>query len=169
MDLSNFDTVEAERGATLIVDNPVTGEALIDEASNEPVELELLGKDSTTYRERSHKVQTKRLNKSVRGGKFKVDQSGLEEDNLHMLVLCTVGWKHMVIDGEELEYSIMNARTLYERCPWLREQAEAFINERCNFMGNSHSGSSDTQSGGSNKTSQSASRRKPRSRVAADA
>jgi len=50
------------------------------------------------------------------------------------VIRCTLAWRGIVYEGEALECNPGNARRLYAALPWLREQVEAFIADRANFL-----------------------------------
>jgi len=58
----------------------------------------------------------------------------LDNDSLDLLAACTLGWSGFVVDGSELECNTENARRLYRQFPWLREQAQQYIDDRANFL-----------------------------------
>lgn len=132
MDLGQLDTVKASNsGAVMQVRHPTTG-AVID-----GVTVTLLGIDSDAYREREAITADKRLQKILKRSGNKLSTSEMREDTLNMLVACTVGWEGVVLDGAPLPFNPANARKLYQRVPWLREQVEEFVGDRANFLGNS--------------------------------
>lgn len=144
MDLSKLDTVAAcDEGADLELTHPITGAVLTDEKTGEAVSIKLIGADSKEYQSLTHKAQTKRLNKRLsRGGVVKMTAEELDADALELLVHCTKGWKHVLVDGKELVFNETNARQLYTRFPWIRDQVSDFVQERANFLGESSNHSS---------------------------
>ena len=140
MDLSSLDTQQkSDEGATMHLAHPVTDEPLwIDEDGQDPkpVEIDLLGVDSHKYTQAAHDQQSKRLKRAGRRGRIDVTGEEIEADQISLLVSCTTGWRNLVVDGETIPFNQMNARKLYARFTWMREQAQAFINDRSNFLGN---------------------------------
>jgi len=135
MDLSNLDvSKKAEDGAILELDHPVTGDPLIDEESGEAISIILLGTDSKTYRDKQREYQRKRLSKMTKKRGKEMDLTMSDEDACDLLATCTVGWEHMVENGEELEFSKEAAYKLYMKYNWIREQVDMFIADRENFM-----------------------------------
>lgn len=125
-DLSNFDTCAAgNEGAEMKLLNPETGEEL------GPVFV-LAGADSDVYVSKQRKNINKRL-RNKRGAKG-IDAELIESEAIDLLAECTLNWRDVVLDGETLPFSKNNARELYTRFPWIREQADAFIGDRANFI-----------------------------------
>ncbi len=136
MDLSKFNTKDlSDKGAVMVVEDPTTGKDLLTD-DDEPVTITLLGKDSKVYRELSHKRTNQQLEQAVRSKKAKVSAEEMEGDALDILAACTTGWSHIEDEGESLECSRINARKMYEKYPWLKEQADSFILDRSNYLGN---------------------------------
>lgn len=131
MDLAKLDTVKgAEEGAAMEVLNPADGTVLRDD-NGEPITIWLLGSDSEKVRKRQRLEINKRLK---RGNRSRMTAEELEEDGLNLLAFCTVSWKGIVLDGEAPVCSAEAARKVYDRLPWLREQVDAFVGDRANFL-----------------------------------
>lgn len=130
-DLSQFDTVAAaNQGATLHLRHPATGKKLEDAEGN-PITITLAGSDSDLYRKAQRQITNRRLNETKKRGGLKMTSEELEEEALDILVACTLGWSsNLVIDGEVPA----NARKIYQRLPWTKEQADDFVNERSHFL-----------------------------------
>lgn len=147
MDLSNLDTSAlAEAGAELLLTHPDTGEPLLDEATGESVTITVLGKDSKSYRQKSHELSSRQLNKRIGAaqngqGKIKINTVELDNNVLELLAFSTREWKHIQVGKQELPCTFDNAKMLYTRFPWIREQVDAFVADRANYLGNSRSAS----------------------------
>lgn len=137
MDLKQLDTTsKSDAGAIMALRHPVTGAPLFDEESKEEVTITLLGVDSKKYQQTQHASATERLNRSVgKGGRVKLSTEQIANDSITLLVKATLGWDHVQEGGEELDFSVANARHIYEAYPWIRDQAEMFIEDRANFLG----------------------------------
>lgn len=124
MDLS---TLEPTReGAEMAVRHPAT---------NAPVEgmsITLLGMDS----ERALRAQRAATNRRLKQGvqRMKLTAEELEADGLELLAALTVAWKGVELDGKELPCTAENARMLYGKFRWLREQVDEFTGDRANFL-----------------------------------
>jgi hypothetical protein len=136
MDLTKFDTkAAAQAGADLHLNNPATGALLYDDESGEAVAIQLLGSDSREYQAAGHRAATKRLDQAGRSGRIKLTADELDEERLACLLDVTTGWSYITVGGEHLECTRVNARRVYTDFPWIREQAENFVNDRGNFLG----------------------------------
>ena len=133
MDLSKLNTSDAsEAGEKMEVMHPVTGAPILDGTT--AVSLLLAGQDSDRYRSMDRKISNKRLATSRNGQRLQLTAEGIDADNLQRLIACTLGWTGIGWDGAAKECTPENAREAYETLPWLREQAEAFISDRANFL-----------------------------------
>jgi predicted glycosyl hydrolase (DUF1957 family) len=138
MDLGNLDfSKQAEEGAWLHLEHPTTGDPLETEGS--PVRVLLLGRDSAAYRKAAHKAQDARLKAAARGaaGARGLTAEVLERESIRVLAACVVDWEGIVVDGEALEYSHAAAVELLERFDWIKQQVDAFVEDRANFLGES--------------------------------
>lgn len=127
-DFATRDVVaKAEEGAELEVLDPVTGEAV-------GVYIMLAGADSAVHRKAVTNVSKRRLNgqKGFRAKGF--DPEKMEAENIEVLAACTLSWKGVLVDGAPLTCSRDNAIKMYTRFPWLREQVEAFISDRSEYL-----------------------------------
>lgn len=124
MDLSTL-AVSTE-GSELTLTHPVTGAPL-------PVKITLLGTDSPTFRKAQRAIANRRLKQAK---KTSITVEEIENEGIDALVSCTVGWSGVEIDGKKLDFNPENVRKLYTdlRLPFIREQVDAFIAERANFM-----------------------------------
>ena len=131
MDLNSLDVVKrAEDGEWMDLLDPVTGQALIDEETKETVSIQLAGADSKRFRRAQHETAQRRKNR--RG---EVSPEEADATVVDWLLSVTLSWRHIVV-GESLPFSEQNARTLYTRFPWIREQVSTFIQDRKNYLGN---------------------------------
>lgn len=127
-DLNNLDTkAKADTGAVLQVEHPVDRTRL-------GIEISLVGADSDVYQRQVNSMANKRA-KRLRPGQF-VPPTAEEttEAALELLAACTLGWKGMLLNGQEIPFSQENAVMIYRQFPWIKEQVDAFIGERANFL-----------------------------------
>lgn len=123
-DLASLDTAaRAEEGAPLAITHPTTGEAI-------GITITVVGTDSDTYQKARRKLADKRIQQR----KAKLSIEDIENENIEMLARCTKGWDGVVVDGEAKPCTFSNAVELYKRFPWVREQVDAFMGERANFL-----------------------------------
>ena len=129
MDIASL-TVVDDDGAILHLRHPATGAPLFD--GDEPVTITLAGKDSQRYRTAQRIIS----NRNIRQGRKIVPTvESFEADAVEILVACTVAWSGIEVDGKAVMPTAENARKVYSdpRCAWLREQVDAFIDDRANF------------------------------------
>lgn len=118
---------KAEEGAELEVLDPVTGEAV-------GVYITLAGADSAVHRKALTAASKRRLNgqKGFRNKGW--DPEKMQEESIEILATCTLSWKGVTLEGAALPCSRDNAIKMYTRFPWLREQVEAFISDRSEYL-----------------------------------
>ena len=131
MNLSDLATTRADEGAVLELRHPATDEVI------EGMTITLLGKDSATYRKielRRTQAVLHRVNKGKKAAEL--DAEKLQDDTLDDLVALTKGWSGFEEGGKEITFSPAEAKKIYANpgLRFIREQAEAFINDRANFF-----------------------------------
>jgi len=135
MDLSKFDTVKAAtQGAFLHLE--FDGKLLYDEKTHEPVGLFCLGSDSQAYQNSKHKQQDSRIGRARigRGGRMKnIKAEETDYEALQLVAGVVTGLRCIESSGVPLEFSYDNVVALFERFPWILEQADEFIHDRSNF------------------------------------
>ena len=117
-----------EEGADMDVIHPVTFEPLKDDQGNKAT-IRLAGMDSPIYRKAANAI-TNRRTKGARAGKLNAER--FEADSLELICKCTISWQNIAIGGETPK----TPEALYEGRKWLKEQADAFIHDRANYLGN---------------------------------
>ena len=126
-DLASLDTVSrGDSGAELELLHPATGEGL-------GVYLTIAGVDSKAWRRASAAVGAQRA------GKRRLTADDIVASGIEILARCTMAWRSgdkatVVVDGQELACSLENARTLFTRFPWAREQADVWASDRANYL-----------------------------------
>ncbi len=129
MDLKNLDSIAgSNEGAELEIVHPRT-----DEGTG--IFLTLYGPDSDVVQRLKRAQVSKTMSQiRTRGTKKAVDPEALERDSIEFLARATKGWRGVVENGKEIEFSRDAAADLYARFPFIREQADRFIGERAHFM-----------------------------------
>jgi hypothetical protein len=130
MDLATLNSVEAcDNGATYEVVHPSTGEPL-------GIKITLAGIDSKIYRDAQRKLTNKRLKQTF--DKRVVNKTPTSEEfeaeTVDILAKCTLNWENVIWEGKELPCNYENAKIIYLNLLWLRDQIDAFINDRANFL-----------------------------------
>ena len=121
-DLSILDTqARCEQGAELELLHPATGQPL-------GIFITLAGVDSRTHRKALAFLAERRLKKRS------ISPDDLRGEDVEVAARCTLGWRGVRIDGQEVSCSLENSRALFERFPWIREQAVAFIGDRAQYL-----------------------------------
>lgn len=84
------------------------------------------------------KITARGLREFNKKGKMQIgdDPDELREQQVERLVLCTLGWENMEMDGKEFDYSPQNARVLYsnQRFGWVRDQIDEALRGAENFI-----------------------------------
>ena len=136
MDIAALDSVKAaNNGFELELFHPGT-------MVNLGLFITVLGKDSAEFRKVSSAQNRKRLQKATKGGGFRagaVSMEEIEQDSIELLAACTVLWrdgdkKTLTFAGKELECTPENAKQVYTDYPWIREQVDAGVSDRANFI-----------------------------------
>lgn len=133
MDLASFDTsAAAEQGATLHLRHPTTDAPLHTE-DGKPVTITLLGRDSKAWQAHQRAATDRTLGRAGRRAKALTAEQ-IEADAITGLAALTTGWENVTFKGAPLAFTKANAETLYRTLPWVREQADAFVEDRANFL-----------------------------------
>jgi hypothetical protein len=128
MDLSTLDVKSAaERGADLHLEHPTTGEPLKTE-DGKNITIRLLGNDSREFRAGLSEIAEKNV------GKKRTSFASAEANGIELLARVTVGWQNVTYKGEALKCTPENVRTLYTEISWIKEQVDAFVADRSNFL-----------------------------------
>lgn len=132
IDLGSLDTARsANEGFDVQLYHPVTNVDL-------GITIKILGKDSDTFRKISHAQAKKRMDRFSKGGfrntGFIQSPEEIEQNGIELLAACTVGWDGIILDGKPLDFSKDNAKELYTRFPWIKEQIDVAVGDRANFI-----------------------------------
>ena len=127
MDLSNLAATQDAKSLELL--HPSTGAVLKDDSGKE-FTIDLLSSDTNSY-----KSEFNKLMKAAREQKGEQTAREAEEKACDMLAKITVGC-HLVMNGKPLKFSFSAMKDLYfnPEFTWIREQVEAFIRDRGNFI-----------------------------------
>lgn len=124
IDLATLDTKPAANaGRAIELRHPATRAPL-------GIFVDVVGVDSDLYRRAIRERQLRRSEDEV----SELTPERMEEENLDLLATCTTGWRGMVLDGQAVEFSPVNARMIYERFPWIRDQVDRGIGDRSVFL-----------------------------------
>lgn len=134
-DLASLNTTEAcNAGADVEIRHPVTNVPL-------GMSIRVLGKDSDTFKEHTRQSLNARFRREGMAHKRGKDTSPrtieeIEQENIDLLVACTVGWKGVVLSGEELVFTAENVRKIYKGYPWIFDQVNEAIGALETFLKN---------------------------------
>lgn len=102
--------------------------------TSRPVTITLYSCDSHEYL-RISKEQVTAMGERVRTrGRAVVTGDSAERDRVDLLVACTVSWEGLTKSGAPFPCTPSNARELYTRYQFIREQVDAFVHDRGNFL-----------------------------------
>lgn len=131
MDLNQINvTAGAETGAFMELEHPVSGDVLMDE-KGKPMGIELIGTDSAEYRNKQREIQSRRMTKLMKG---KGSPILSDAETCELLASATRGWSGIVENGKDIKFSKQAAVELFTKHVWIREQVDAFIADRGNFL-----------------------------------
>lgn len=126
-DLQSIETMMQEF-AWLTISHPKTGEPT-------PMRVKLANPDSEAYKAVDRRVSNKRLN-AIRKAKNGLTVEALNAFDLDLIIGVTLGWENVAINNETLDCNAENARMLYTKFPFIREQVQEFTLDRANFFSN---------------------------------
>lgn len=130
MQLSDLQPKTSDQGQPFEPVHPVTGEKL-------GITINLLGKDAPAYAAKQNELVNARLAKATVNLKnVKITADSVEAEGLMLLAVATRSWTGVQWEGKDLECNPANVTMVYTKLRWLREQVDAFINDRANFLGN---------------------------------
>jgi len=143
LDLDALDTCAAcDKGAEIELRHPTTGEPV-------GIFVTILGKDSEVFRQHVKEDVNTRIRRQALADKRGKDVAPptaeeAEEKATDLLVVCTVGWRQRIegdnfkstitYKGEELAFTVANAKKLYSNLLWFRRQVDEAIGDLENFM-----------------------------------
>jgi hypothetical protein len=125
-DLASLDTTKAcNDGAEVEIRHPVTNVPL-------GMTIRVLGRDSDTFKEFTRDMLNTRLRREAMAQKRGKDADlrtveVIEQENMDLLVTCTLGWKGVVDAGETLDFNEANVRKIYKKYPWIYDQVNEAI------------------------------------------
>jgi hypothetical protein len=132
-DLSALDFSEtAEQGAKLVLRDPISNEVLTDDAGNEQFII-FRGKDSITYQKTVNKITNAKFEKANRTRRLIGTAEESLNEEIELLAQAAISW-NVFIGGQKPECNVAEVRKLLTKLPPIREQAQAFVDNRANFL-----------------------------------
>lgn len=102
------------------------------DGNGQPAVFYLVGTDSPQFHEQQR--ANRRKERERREEKREATQAELDAEFVDLLVACTTGWDNVGIGDEPMEFTPENARRLYAGWPIVRDQIDAFVVRRGNFI-----------------------------------
>jgi hypothetical protein len=131
MDLSQFEVTDSDLGV-MRVRHPATGDELATE-KGDAVTLTMIGMDSQRYREAQRKIIDVRLKNRSRAAALP-SAGETEKAIVEGLAIAVVAWQNFGLGAEQTPCTTENVITAFDRLPWLRNQVDAFLGDRANFL-----------------------------------
>ena len=136
MDFSSLSPKDEPR--FLHLRHPSTDEPLYrdDESKEGPVGLLLYGEDSPVYERAKQAGADEQLERvTIKRGKIKRVGEADPLVGARLVARCVAGFQNIVEDGVELQFSETEALRFLSAYRWALEQADEFITDRANFLG----------------------------------
>lgn len=128
---SDLSSVELNETSQIIIMHPVDGVPLEDDNGKE-MYVEVYGQDSDQYQQVLRNQKNRLIAKAQRSKQINVTAEMQETNALELLCKSIKDWS-LQLDGQPFEFSEENAKSLFKRFPWIKEQVEAGIYDRRNF------------------------------------
>jgi hypothetical protein len=136
--IPQLDTKQAAEAGVVVGIKALDGVTPVCNADGKPLEIKVLGRDSRAYAAAMHEIQQARLNKMAQGGNATATFEESQKTTLELLVACTVGWANFLdANGDPVAFSRAAVAELYSQFPAVRDQVDACIGNRANFLGDS--------------------------------
>ena len=128
----NLDSLSLKDSVSYHVRHPVTDELLYgSDGLDNPVEIELYGTSSKTYRIAISAMQ----NRALKRGKKQATAENLKEEGIELLVACSVKANNLSYAGNPIKDEVA-FRALYSdpAFSWLKDQVDAALGDNSNFL-----------------------------------
>lgn len=128
MDIATLNTRKAgEEGFALKLKHPDSGAEL-------GITITVKGSDSQTYQDALNDQQQRRMQRSIRRGKLGASPQEVRQEAIELLAAVTAGWDGLIEQGAPVAFSAGAATRIYTDYPWIREQVDAAVHDRANFL-----------------------------------
>jgi hypothetical protein len=131
MDLASV-AAAAEEGAVMEVKDPA-GEPMV-QTNGKPVWIKFAGTESERWRKARNSVGNRYLKTAEprRQPGPRTAEEGIA-DLAFQYASATLAWEGIVDEGQEIEFNIANAKRIYSKYEFLRQQIDEFLGEKRNF------------------------------------
>jgi hypothetical protein len=128
MDLNDLDTrAGSDQGFLLELLHPITREPL-------KAYITVLGKDGATFQQRHADIRRRRLDRIARGLNSAATVDVVEAEGIELTAACCQGWTGIKKGDADWPPGEANAIKLLTQYEWIREQVDAAIHNRANFL-----------------------------------
>ena len=129
IDLFNFTSDKAGVPVDVVIKHPVTG-------LDTDIVIQIISMDSMAAQECLDKQQALRFAEMTSGDVVAptFDPKQNRAQLLELLGACTVGWKNMSYQGQELEFTPDNVAMVYANVPFVRDQVNKATGSRKLFF-----------------------------------
>lgn len=103
---------------------------------DQPIGVFVVGVDSEEFAARERWIIQQRMKRAEAIAKGqKIDQfEDFREEAINTIVACIKGFKNIIVDGKELQFTAENARMLLNRLKFVKELLDREIMNRANFI-----------------------------------
>jgi membrane-associated HD superfamily phosphohydrolase len=130
MDLKDL-TPSSETTEVTIV-HPATLEMLVNNDKS-PMTITMHSPHSKAYKSAIYEQTDKRLKKAQGKKSLEITAEELEDAAIELLAKTTKDW-NITFDGEQPNFTVSKAKSIYSEVFWLREQIEEALNNSLDFM-----------------------------------
>lgn len=134
-DIPQLETRLGSEAGTNYVVKALDGITPVLNADGLPLTLKVLGRDSRAYQTAVFEMGQARIARIGQGGNAGTTMEEAEANTIAILVKCTVGWTNFLDrEGIPVPFGATAAADLYRFFPAIRDQVDAFIGNRANFL-----------------------------------
>ena len=98
-----------------------------------PIKIKLAGADSDAYKKTERRVRNRNV-ALLKKNKNGLSAEVVEASAMDLLLGATLDWQGVTWGGSPMEFSPENARMLYEKFGFIRDQVDDFVGDRVNFF-----------------------------------
>jgi hypothetical protein len=107
-------------------------------ANGKPVILLVVGEYSQAYRESERRLTNKVLKAARHGDEVAAEE--VEQRTLERVAGGVVGWRNVMVDGKEAQFSADGVMKLLRAAPWVAKQVEGAIARHASFFSSASAG-----------------------------